>query len=62
MEQTLEQKAQDMADGLGIPFYITADGRITQNGPGREVRPRDSAKPIPHEVEEVKMLKGILPD
>jgi hypothetical protein len=61
-EPTIEQKAQMMADGLGIPFYISLHGRITQkneDGCSREIRPRESAKPIPHAMEEIELLKGV---
>jgi hypothetical protein len=47
-ELSIEQKAQNAADALGISFYVR-DGRIWQNGPGQEIRPREGAKPIPHE-------------
>lgn len=52
---TLEDKVQDLANGLGISFYIWPDGRITQNGGGlsREIRPHESAKQRPHVVEPI---------
>ena len=52
--ETLEEKAQAVADGLAIPVYIR-EGKIYQNGPGLEIRPREGAKPIPHEID---ILKG----
>jgi hypothetical protein len=51
MNETLEQQAQNMADGLGIAVWITADGRrIVQQRPvsgGTEVRPGARAKRTP---------------
>jgi hypothetical protein len=47
-ELSLEQKAQNAADALGISFYIR-DGKIWQHGPGIEILPRKGAEPIPHE-------------
>ena len=52
--ETLEEKAQAVADGLAISVYIR-DGKIYQNGPGREIRPCEGAKPVPHEID---VLKG----
>ncbi len=60
-EPTIEQKAQQVADSLGISVYLSPQGRITQNnddGVSREIRPRDGAKPIPHVFEGVELLKG----
>lgn len=54
IEEALAQKARDMANGLGISVYIR-DGRIWQHGPGIEIMPPKSAKPVPHEVD---MAKG----
>ena len=51
--ETLEEKAQAVADGLVIPVYIRA-GKIYQNGPGREIRPREGAEPTPHEIDTSK--------
>jgi hypothetical protein len=48
---TTQEKAQNLADGLGITVFITEDGRIVQNKPkkgGIEVRPGRQAKPTPH--------------
>jgi hypothetical protein len=48
---TTEEKAQALADGLGIPVWITEDGRVVQNKPergGTEIRPSPRSKPIPH--------------
>jgi len=48
---TIEQKARNMADSLGITVWITTDGRIVQNRPldgGTEVKPGARAKPTPH--------------
>jgi hypothetical protein len=44
---TTEEKARNLADGLGITVYIR-DGRIYQHGPGTEIAPRGQAKPSPH--------------
>lgn len=55
--ETLEQKAHEMAYGLGISVYIR-NGRIFQNGSGIEVLPPENAKMRPHVVEEVEMMKG----
>jgi hypothetical protein len=52
--ETLEEKAQAVADGLAISVYIR-EGKIYQHGPGLEIRPREGAKPIPHEID---ILKG----
>ncbi len=61
---TIEQKAQQVADSLGISVYLSPKGRITQNnedGVSREIRPHESAKARPHVVEEVELLKGAPP-
>jgi len=46
---TIEQKARNMADSLGITVWITKDGRIVQSRPpdGIEVEPGARAKPTP---------------
>ena len=51
--ETLEEKAQAVADGLAISVYIR-DGKIYQNGPGREIRPREGAEPTPHDIDTSK--------
>ncbi len=50
---TIEDKAQSLADGLGIPFYIR-DGRVWQHGPGQVFLPSPTAKPVPHGVDGLK--------
>ncbi len=63
IDKALEQKAQDMADGLGISFYVSPRGQITQkneDGLSKEIRPRDGAKPIPFDLPEVEMLKDAI--
>jgi hypothetical protein len=48
---TTQEKAQNLADGLGITVFITEDGRIVQNKPKRgaiEIAPGRKAKPTPH--------------
>ncbi len=50
MMDTLEQKAHEMANGMGISVWIR-DGRIWQHGPGQEIRPPVNAKPVPHGVD-----------
>jgi hypothetical protein len=47
---TIEEKAQNVAFGLGITVWITQDGRIVQSRPpgGIEVKPDPKAKPTPH--------------
>jgi hypothetical protein len=49
---TTQEKAQNLADGLGISVWITEDGRsIVQHKPARggiEVWPGRRAKPTPH--------------
>jgi hypothetical protein len=50
-EQEIEQKARNVAEGLGITVWITGDGRIVQDKPahgGTEIKPKHQAKPIPH--------------
>ncbi len=49
-DEELEQKARDMAHGLGISVYIR-DGRIWQHGPGLEIIPDKSAKPTKHDID-----------
>ncbi len=61
---TIEQKAQQVADLLGISVYLSPQGRITQNnedGLSREIRPHASAKPVPHVFEGIDLLKGAPP-
>lgn len=48
--KTLEEKAQLLADGLGISVYIRGD-KIFQNRPGIEIRPSPRAKSTPHGIE-----------
>lgn len=52
MNTTIEQQAQNVADGLGIAVWITKDGRIVQSRPlggtGTEVKPGARARPTPH--------------
>jgi hypothetical protein len=48
---TTQEKAQLTADGLGIPLWITEEGKIVQNKPkrgGTRIDPSPKAKPIPH--------------
>jgi hypothetical protein len=47
---TIQQQPQNMADGLNIIVWITADGKVVQNKPpgGIEVRPRAGAGPSDH--------------
>jgi hypothetical protein len=48
---TTQEKAQNLADGLGITLWITEDGKIVQNKPrrgGTRIDPSPKAKPIPH--------------
>ncbi len=51
--ETLEEKAREMAYGLGISVYIR-DGRIWQHGPGQEIEPPPTAKPVPHSLDGLK--------
>jgi hypothetical protein len=48
----MQEKAQNLADGLGITLWITEDGKtIVQNKPrrgGTRIDPSPKAKPIPH--------------
>ncbi len=63
-EPTMEQKAQQVANSLGISVYLSPQGRITQNnedGLSREIRPHESAKARPHVFEGFDLLKGVPP-
>ncbi len=52
--ETIEEKAREMAYGLGISVYIR-DGRIRQHGPGQEIQPPTTAKPVPHGIDGLKV-------
>ncbi len=45
----LAHAARKLAHSLGIPVYIR-DGRIYQNGPGREFLPSTGARPTVQDV------------
>jgi len=47
-EPTIKEKAQQLADGLGISIWVRPDGTCHQRGPGEEYRPYPGARPAPH--------------
>lgn len=44
----LRRRATAMAYSLGIALYVTADGHISQHGPGERVEPPPGATPASH--------------
>jgi hypothetical protein len=42
-----------LALSLGISIFLGDDGRLSQNGPGEEIRPPDNAHPLPLGGDEV---------
>jgi hypothetical protein len=47
-ERTIRDKAQQLAESLGISVWLRADGTCHQHGPGEELRPSARALPAPH--------------
>jgi hypothetical protein len=50
---TQRERAEMLAYSLGISIFLGEDGRLSQNGPGEEIRPPASAHPLPRGGDEV---------